>query len=527
MLIRSILFLAAVTALAQTYEVRGTVTEQGAGGVAEAEVTLLRVEDGAKQITKTDGQGVFRLTVDQPGAYMAGATKPGYTGAGSAPPIAMNTLLRLAPDATQAVANITLVRVGEVSGRVLDEDTRDPIAGIRVSLLARQWNFGRPNLMPAGEASTDDEGRFRVQSVRPGDYIATVRDRTNFQVMDKLYAADLARIDEAYPATYWPGGGDAATAFGVQLTSGGYADVGTIFTHKAPQYRVHVTMQGSCADGDVVGITVLKRNGGLGSPSGSYPCGGELLLRGFDPGSYALYAVSDRRNGNLQTTVSGATSFEVTDKNLDATIALQPNMLIEGQLTLADGVAAPRIVPRITTRPFDLVPGAQTAPESTIFWAPDQRHFQLAVSSRTQSLVVADPIDAYIKEIRYNGTVLRGSTLPVGAGKLEIIVDDKFGSLALTATDGSRAVPASVLILKDLMTLEEARVIGLSTRNTGPEGTLPTTRLAPGDYRIVAFSAAAKFNEPGVIERALSTAQRITVSPGGTQTVNIRVTDAR
>ncbi len=56
---------------------------------------------------------------------------------------------------------------------------------------------------------------------------------------------------------------------------------------------------------------------------------------------------------------------------------------------------------------------------------------------------------------------------------------------------------------------------------------LPATRLAPGDYRIVAFSAAANIHEPGVIERALSSAQRITVNPGGTQTISIRVTDGR
>jgi hypothetical protein len=285
-------------------------------------------------------------------------------------------------------------------------------------------------------------------------------------------------------------------------------------------------MQGSCPEGDIISVSILKRNGGAASPVGSHPCG-PLLLQGLDAGSYALYAVSDRRNGNLQTTVSGAVTFEVVDKNLNINVVLQPNLIIEGQLTIAEGAAAPRLLPRITTRPFDLITGAQTAPESTIFWAPDQRHFQLAVSARTQSLVVADPSGAYVKEIRYNGTPLRGSTLPVGAGKLEIMVDDKFGSLALSATDGSRGVPASILILKDPTTLEEMRITGLFTRNTGPDGTLPATQLAPGDYRVVAFSSTAKFHEPGVIERALSTAQRITVSPGGTQTVSIRVNEGR
>ncbi len=186
----------------------------------------------------------------------------------------------LLPAAAQAIVNITLVRFGEVNGRVLDEDNARADSGARSSCSSAD---GGPTVArtccPTGDASTNAEGRFRIPSVRPGEYIATVRERIGIQAIDKFSASDLAKIDDAYPDTYWPGDADATNAFGVQVASGGYADVGTIFTRKAPQYRVHVTMQGGCADGEVIAISILKRNGGLASPLSSHPCGSQLLLQ--------------------------------------------------------------------------------------------------------------------------------------------------------------------------------------------------------------------------------------------------------
>ncbi len=523
---RSLLFLVALAASAQTYEIRGTVTETGAGGIADVDVRVLRIEDGATKTTKTDGQGAFRVVVDQAGAYAIGGSKAGYFAAGTT--LAGNAMLRIS--AEQTVVNLFLAREGEVAGRVLDADTREPIVGAGISIFTKQWTLGRLNLQQANRepAVTDADGRFRIGGVRSGEYIASARDRSgDVQVVAGFSKADIEKIDETFPATYWPGGDDAATAFGAQLTSGGFADVGTIFTRKVPQYRVHLTMVGSCSED--LRVSVLRRNGGPALSLGSHPCGSDLLLRGFEPGSYVVYASTDRRNGSLQSTVSGAASIEIVDKNVNIALALQPNVVIEGQLTIPDGVAAPRILPGLNARPFDLIAGAQAGADTTILWAADQRHFQLAVSPRTQSLLVRDVEGPYVKEVRYNGTPLRGSTLPinpgVGSHKLEIVMDDKFGTLAASVTDGSHGVQASVLAVKELTRVDE--LFFLDARATGPDGNLPAMRLAPGDYRVIAFIDTRKINEPGVLERALSTSQRVTVAPGGAQTISLRVTELR
>jgi hypothetical protein len=308
--------------------------------------------------------------------------------------------------------------------------------------------------------------------------------------------------------------------------------VGTIQIRKLPQHRVLVTMA-NCPEAEGITLTVLTRNGDAATRLGPFPCGKDFLLRGFDPGSAALYATSERRVGDLTTTVSGVAYVEVVDKNLSVTLPLQRNVVIEGQLIVADGVKAPRLLPRITSGPFDLLAGRRVSGDSAILWAPDQRHFQLAVSPRTQSLNVYQPEGTYVREIRYNGTPLRGSTLPINPGvaahKLEIVMDDKWGSLAVAVTDGSRGVPASVLIVKDTLRVEELADTTVFTRDTAADGTLSAVQLGPGDYRVLAVASAQsrRMHERTVLERLLSTAQRVTVSPGGSQTVPIRVSDAR
>jgi hypothetical protein len=522
---RAVLFFVALTACAQTYEVRGTVTEVGAGGIPDVEVTITRFEDGAAKKTRTDGQGTYRITLDAPGIYYAGPSKNGYSGAGQA-------IQPLTIDAAhpQIVVNMLLLRVGEVSGRLLDEATREPVAGIEITLFTKQWRYGQLALNEAGRppVRTDEDGRFRVTGLRPADYVASARPRPLWVEQVKDFSkADAEKIDEDFPATYWPGGGDAASAFAATLTSGGYADIGTIFVNKSPQYRVHVTIQGGCGDDEGVNLSVGLRNRRESVPLGQFPCSGELLLRGFDPGSYVLSASLTRRTGDLATTVSGVASMEIVDKNLNVTIPLQRNVVIEGQLTIVNGSTAPRLLPNIAARPLDFGGG------SAILWAPDQRHFQLAVSPRTQTLQVSENGGAYVKEIRYNGTPLRGSTLPINSGspahKLEILVDDKWGSLAAAVTDGSRGLPATVLIVKDGIRSEDLAFLQVFNRNTAPDGTIPAAQFAPGDYRVVAVAAAQsqRMHEGGVFERLISAAQRITVSPGGAQTIAIRVSEPR
>ena len=464
---------------------------------------------------------------------MAGATKAGYFGSGL-----LGQPLTIDAARPEIVVNMTLTRAGEVSGRVLNESTREPVAGVEISLFTKQWNYGKFQLNPAGRelAVTDADGSFRFVGLPPGEYIASARSLSagTPKVLRDFSKADAAVVDEAYDATYWPGGGSAASAFGAALTSGGYADVGSMFVQKSPQYRALVTLQGTCAEGETVRVSVLKRDGGRAAP-GSFPCANELLLRGLDPGSYALYVSEERRSGGIENTVSGAATFEVLDKNLSVRLPLQRDVIIEGQLTLAEGVTAPRVVPRIVTRPADLVSGAQTESETLVRWTPDQQHFQLAVSPRAQSLAVSEfPGGPYVKEIRYNGVPVRGSTLPINPGaashKLEIVLDDKYGSLAGSVTDGSRTVAdAQVIIMKDSARLEDLGAQPPGFAVTSASGSFPAARLAPGDYRIVAFprEQQRKIHEAGVLERLLSTAQRVTVTSGGTQTVTVRLSDVR
>src|SRR5437868_936787 len=102
-------------AIAQTatpLEIRGTVTEPGAGGIAGVTVNATAIDELMLRTTVTNDRGEFRLTVEHPGVFFIGAGKEGYFGAPTNNPIAGTVTLSTANPV--AALNIQLTRAGDV-----------------------------------------------------------------------------------------------------------------------------------------------------------------------------------------------------------------------------------------------------------------------------------------------------------------------------------------------------------------------------------------------------------------------------
>lgn len=136
--------------------------------------------------------------------------------------------------------------------------------------------------------------------------------------------------------------------------------------------------------------------------------------------------------------------------------------------------------------------------------------------------------DYYI--VRYNGGAVFGNVVAFDSGptqSLEIVVDDKPAIVAGSVTDGDKPElqPYVVLVRWPAATEDVFR----STKNaTGDEdGKFQFAGLAPGEYRVLAFSQAVKdkLDEPHVLERLLSGAEKVTVERGGFQYVALKLTD--
>jgi hypothetical protein len=519
------------------YEIRGTVTEPRFGGVPGVTVMIAPI-GGNEIVATTDSQGAFRVTLPQPVTASVLIQKDGYF-----PPNSAGGLTFATPTAANPVAQVSLnlARGGEIGGQVLDEKTRQPLAGIEIFLLQRTWTYGRPVLAarstPAS-VKTDDEGRFLFsESVPPGDYLVTARPpaASAFTAIPNFERTDILFADQRFEPVFWPGGSDAVSARAVRVASRGYGEIGTMLVRKTTQYRVHASFTGACTEDDTLRVTVLKRDAGRTAPvAGPFECDQQILMQGFVPGSYALYAVSNHQTDreDLENSVYGVAIFEVTDHNVDLTIPLQRMTVIQGQLTLPPGAAPHVRVPAIVTRPSELLRGAEPDAETTLFWTSD-RTFLLAVAPGLHRLSITPFNTHSLREVRYNGDPLTSQTVNVnatGTHQLEIVVDDKFGTIAGTAlANGRPAGGAAILLIPEGLRVEDLPSRSQRETVASDSGGFTAGSLPPGTYRVVAVTQEqrSKLDEPGALVRALAQAPHVKAGPGAIGNVEVRVLDLR
>ena len=160
--------LCAAPAAAQAVE--GRVTEsQGQQPVAGARVYLLDGEGEPAVAAVTDAAGAFRLQALAPGEYRLRADRVGLrsTITRAVPLAAGETVaveVRMSPEPVvlePAVADAR--REQGISGRVLDDQTGEPIPGARVTLLNMRE-------LAAGRVVTDSQGWFRLRVSAAGGY---------------------------------------------------------------------------------------------------------------------------------------------------------------------------------------------------------------------------------------------------------------------------------------------------------------------------------------------------------------------
>jgi hypothetical protein len=121
----------------------------------------------------TDGQGRFVFGSLPAGTFTMSATRTGYLPPRAAPQVFVDL-----GNAEKVVdARVRLTRVASLSG-ILRDEVGDPVVGTDVLVIRREVINGRPSLVTAGKARSDDRGMYRVGNIGPGDYLvcACARD---------------------------------------------------------------------------------------------------------------------------------------------------------------------------------------------------------------------------------------------------------------------------------------------------------------------------------------------------------------
>ena len=255
-----------------------------------------------------------------------------------------------------------------------------------------------------------------------------------------------------------------------------------------------------------------------------------IEVRGMAPGSYDLAPFYI--DGNSFYT--GRTQLDIGDTDLENVAAyVGPNIEVTGRLSIKDNPGNDKWRPiQIQLRSRD-VPVPLTVRSGNAVFQPDGTFsIRDVVEGRYQIYVGATPGtipgDLYISGIRQGGVDLQdeGSvevrpgmqpveiTLSTGAGKVEGSVESAIGGVPARA---DVVLVPSVFRRRNVMYYDRATI--------DDKVRFSFTGVAPGEYKVFAFEQLADAAEqnPQFIARYETLGQSVTVSPGATKEMRVRI----
>jgi uncharacterized Zn-binding protein involved in type VI secretion len=539
--VKLVVFVALALALlaAPSPEIRGVVLDPGTKqAVVDAEVTLeyygpqqprlMPSPPKSKATARTDSSGAFSFRPAEVGYFYIRVQKPGYSEAASQQSVTLTNTERVKE------VRLTLARPGQISGRVVDEDTRKPVANVEVRALAMRR--GRM-LLPSGKpARSGADGEFVIGDLAPGDHlIQVVRSKPPAgRVLTRISEKDVDAVEQDFEETYWPGGHGIDAALPLPLPSGGALSVGVIPVRKVPYYRVRARFPGvNCGPGDKIGVGQFQRVQWSEQhlSIGEVPCKEELAVTGFAPGAYRLMFGLARAQGEPER---ASVPFVIVDKNAEVIASLERPVMIEGRFVAAEGSKLPDVSTAIVM--WDQSGGKLTDMSGPA--KPDaEGKFQLTsfLDESRRLMVYRLGAGGYVKEIRYNGIPVKGDLIPLNKGavtqSLTIVVDDKPAAIAGQVVSDHKPVSQAAVIVAKWPTPDPDTFLpaDFSFTKTDEAGKFQLGGLAPGEYRIVAVSPLRLAEDPPIekVRQALAACRKIELRASGFESIELEVSDLR
>jgi len=503
-------------------EIRGTVVESGLG-LAGVTVTLYQFGAEPDQattrtvsaVTSTDPQGAFVLHPSRAGEYYVEVKKEGYfaetfDGPAADPMDSVGDPVSLDQDHPSQQRRFTLIRLGELRGRVIDGDGK-PLSNLRVVLIPAT----------STQVVTDPDGYFTATKLRPGDYLVRIGPERGFpEILRQFSESDLKIVDEDLETSFWPG-------VPIPVSSGASLSVGTITVRKAAYYRAHLSVQpGDCEADENWHLAV--RTGGAPDfrLARQVPCGKDFLVRNLPPGAYSFVLSTDDGRGEEKRWA--VAPVEVTDQNLEVKMIMSPGADISGRLVAAEGAA---LLAKTTVVVTPVLGGWGFTTRVSDAGGTFQVHSLPGDPSQVSARDMGDKF--YVKEVRYNGLLVTdGVFTPVsGPANLEIVIDDKAATInGSVAERGKVAGPIMIVAVKWPLAPDSSSVSMLlrKSKNTpaDEQGNFQINGMAPGEYRVFGVTETTAMRlKPGTLIRLIDRAEKVTLDRGASPSVTLKIVE--
>ena len=325
--------------------VSGVVRAQGTGEpLADSEVMARASGPGARPVrTKADSQGRYTLRSLEPGAYTIYATTPRVDGA----PFGAMAQRSVEIQADQELTGIDIAvsLPGQITGRVLDQNG-EPIAGMTVLLVAREYSFGELRYVFADAAPSDDQGRYSVGRVTPGRayLLMTMKRQIRLPAISDAPDDPALRRPAPLPA-YYPDSPNAEGGQLLTLRAGERRESVDIRVRKTRSYCIEGLLTGPGGAADLRFTIAPPRphsgasgNGSMymGQPGGTPGPDGKVRICDLPPGDYDLEVTQWPKSASFGgPDYMGVGRVTISDRDVgNVRVSALPKLQVPGEVVL-------------------------------------------------------------------------------------------------------------------------------------------------------------------------------------------------
>lgn len=479
--------------------ITGIVRDASTGQpVKEAELTVtnppMRPID-----TKSDAQGHYTIRNIDPGAITINARPPRLENSGF-PPLTRK-LVNLGPGQDLEGIDVRVRTSAQLSGRVTDQNDQ-PLPGVSVLLIAREYQLGVIRYVFTGTGQTDDEGNY-VMNAAPGLTYLVMARKGSGQVEPVANAPIDPKLRRpSFVPTFYPGADSIAGAQLIPLTSGERRNNVDIRMHRAASQCVEGELPGSANGSLKFGYTEASPHSGWSgdggmfmSPNSGTSNDGKIRVCDLHPGEYR-FEVYPSTGPGLATPQSYGTGF-VTVGDRDGTVALSPvpKVKVPTEITWANNDEIKGFTPPANWI-LELQPimRSQFSGEVNLPRPLRIEPFSMELFSDDYRIVFRGLPSAsvYLKDITYGSkSMLREPFHPGSAGgdaTLRITLAHDGGTVAARIVDkeGKPLADRYVILLPATSITEAVVAETVVSGQTDQTGAWTTPMVAPGKYYAVA-----------------------------------------
>ncbi len=428
--------------------------------------------------------------------------------------------------------------VGVITGKVTDENN-EPVPGMTIFLVGREYHLGAPGYFFQGITTTDDRGQYTLSDVISGNpYFVLAEKRTRNQPARSEVPLNPKLRRRIHLRTWYPNSPVKEGAMAITLSSGERREGVDIEAKKSQSYCISGTLEGVNGPAPLrFEVEPLQPSSGvsnyggvfMASPGGTAGADGRFRVCDLTPGSYRLTA-NDMSSNRGQPNF-GVMEVTISDRDISGLkIIAFPGLPLEGEVVLDGRPPEKPISTKITVTLGPLL-RAQFMGEtlSVTSEIPGSFSFPGLLIDDYVARARLDAPGLYIKDITYGGKSVRHEPLRMGSAmrgsELKVIVGQDGATLSARVTDkdGVPVADANVLTMPGTITSEGMLAATLVSGQTDQLGQYSSSVLAPGKYYVAASREAFDLTPEsiGKLWRAHLRFQEVELPPGKSAQVSL------